>query len=153
MEKERELSICKYRVASGTAMKTAGIMILLSSHSPLSLFLRTEGITQWGQPGENHGEVRFLWSWSAASHLMISRQSHSALLLRGVEDKYEQDIVLKKELVFFGMPVPCTYMAKGDFADVKRRLGISAWRYLYGRPIPGLRFRTGRRSSGAGNLK
>ena len=34
--------------------------------------LSFERITQWEQPGANHGEVRFLWSWSAASRLMIS---------------------------------------------------------------------------------
>lgn len=50
-----------------------------------------------------------------------------ALPLRGVEDKYENDIVLKKELAFFRMQVPCTYLEKGGFADVERRLGISTW--------------------------
>ena len=55
---EREISVNKYRVAHGKAMKATGIMILLPSHS-----LLYRKITQWGQPGENHGEVKFLWSW------------------------------------------------------------------------------------------
>lgn len=42
------------------------------------------------------------------------------LPLRGVEDKYENDIVLKKKPVFFGVSVSCTYPAKGGFANAKR---------------------------------
>lgn len=59
------------RIASGKAMKATGIMILLSSHSPFPQ--SGKGITQWGRPGENHGEVRFLWSRLAADRLTIPR--------------------------------------------------------------------------------
>ena len=51
--------------------------ILLEYTAPF-LFLGT-GITQWGQPGENHGEVRFLWSRSATDRLMISRQGFGSV--------------------------------------------------------------------------
>ena len=65
---------CKCRAATDKAMK-------ISRYNDTSV---QPQFTQWGQPGEIHGEVRCLWSYLANSRLMIPYE----ITPRGVEDKY-----------------------------------------------------------------
>lgn len=62
-----------------------GIMILLLSHSPFR-------ITQWEQPGENHGEVRFLW------HVILNVGWNVPIVIRGVGDKCDSKNLMAKTM-------------------------------------------------------
>ena len=97
---ERELLACKYRIASGTAMKATGIMILLPSHSLVKTRTRNGGspVRTTGRL-DSYGAGQQPAVWWLPGKIQL-------LLPRDVEDKYGSKRKEREPCIW--LPVPCT---------------------------------------------